>query len=148
MLARRRAHRACCNGSDAPITAWTSPRRGCWFQRTGLKFCNVRAALDAIAVNEQDTPASRVGALDVLAQHVLGCACAAPFLADELYVEVKAAAPYAELTRADFDAVVDFVATGGYALKAYERFARIRQGKDGFWRISNPHVATRYRLNV
>ena len=31
------------------------------------------------------------------------------------------------LTRADFDAVVDFVATGGYALKAYERFAKIRQ---------------------
>jgi ATP-dependent Lhr-like helicase len=107
-----------------------------------------RAALDAVAVNAQDTPASRIGALDVLAQHVLGCACAAPFLADELYVEVKAAAPYAELTRADFDAVIDFVATGGYALKAYERFARIRQGKDGRWRITHPVVAQRYRLNV
>src|SRR5262252_4578785 len=56
--------------------------------------------------------------------------------------------PYAELTRADFDAVVDFVATGGYALKAYERFARIRQGKDGRWRIAHPIVAQRYRLNV
>src|SRR5205085_6058998 len=89
-----------------------------------------------------------VGALDVLAQHVLGCACAAPFLADELYVEVKGATPYAELTRADFDAVVDFVATGGYALKAYERFARIRQAKDGRWRITHPVVAQRYRLNV
>ena len=41
--------------------------------------------------------------------------------------------------RADFDAVLDFVATGGYALKAYERFAKIRQGKDGRWRISHPH---------
>ena len=44
--------------------------------------------------------------------------------------------------------MVDFVATGGYALKAYERFARIRQGKDGRWRIANPNVAQRYRLNV
>ena len=51
---------------------------------------------------------------------------------------MTAAAPYAGLTRADFDSVVDFVATGGYALKAYERFARIRQGKDGRWRIANP----------
>ena len=58
------------------------------------------------------------------------------------------AAPYAALSRADFDAVVDFVSTGGYALKAYERFARIRQGKDGRWRIANPRVAQRYRLNV
>jgi ATP-dependent Lhr-like helicase len=61
---------------------------------------------------------------------------------------VKSAAPYAEVTRADFDAVVDFVATGGYALKAYERFARIRAGKDGRWRITHPNVAQRYRLNV
>ena len=91
---------------------------------------------------------SRTGALDVLAQHVLGCACGEAFLADELYREVKAAAPYAALIRADFDAVVDFVATGGYALKAYERFARIRQGKDGRWRIAHPIVAQRYRLNV
>jgi len=44
--------------------------------------------------------------------------------------------------------VVDFVATGGYALKAYERFARIRQGKDGRSRIAHPVVAQRYRLNV
>ena len=51
-------------------------------------------------------------------------------------------------TRADFDAVVDFVATGGYALKAYERFAKIRQGKDGRWRIAHPMIAQRYRMNV
>jgi ATP-dependent Lhr-like helicase len=107
-----------------------------------------RAALDAIAVNAQDTPPLRTGALDVLAQHVLGCACGAPFLSDELYDEVRSAAPYAALTRADFDSVVDFVATGGYALKAYDRFARIRQGKDGRWRITNPNVVQRYRLNI
>ena len=74
--------------------------------------------------------------------------CGEPFLADELYAEVRAAAPYAGLARADFDAAVDFVATGGYALKAYERFAKIRQGKDGRWRITHPRVAQRYRMNV
>jgi ATP-dependent Lhr-like helicase len=99
-------------------------------------------------VNAQDTPPLRVGALDVLAQHVLGCACAEPFLADQLYEEVHTAAPYAGLARTDFDAVVDFVATGGYALRAYERFAKIRPGKDGRWWITHPRVAQRYRLNV
>jgi ATP-dependent helicase Lhr and Lhr-like helicase len=107
-----------------------------------------RAAIDAVAENAQDTPPLRTGALDVLAQHVLGRAVGAPFLAAELYDEARAAAPYATLTRADFDAVVDFVATGGYALKAYERFAKIRQGKDGRWRITHPRVAQRYRMNV
>jgi ATP-dependent Lhr-like helicase len=107
-----------------------------------------RAALDAVAENAQDTPPLRTGALDVLAQNILGRACGAPFLADELYTEVRAAAPYATLARSDFDAAVDFVATGGYALKAYERFAKIRQGKDGRWRITHPRVAQRYRMNV
>ncbi len=107
-----------------------------------------RAGIDAVAENAQDTPPLRTGALDVLAQHVLGAACGAPFCSDDLYAEVRSAASYAGLSRADFDAVVDFVATGGYALKAYERFAKIRQGKDGRWRITHPRVAQRYRLNV
>src|SRR6202035_1773098 len=44
--------------------------------------------------------------------------------------------------------VVDFVATGGYALKTYERFARIKQDKNGRWRVTNPRVRQSYRLNV
>ena len=124
------------------------PSKGVLIPANRFEVLECRAALDAIAANAQDTPALRIGALDVLAQHVLGCACGAPFLSDELYAEVRSAAPYAALTRADFDAVVDFVATGGYALKAYDRFARIRQGKDRRWRITHPNVAQRYRLNV
>jgi ATP-dependent helicase Lhr and Lhr-like helicase len=107
-----------------------------------------RAAIDALAENAQDTPPLRTGALDVLAQHVLGRACGEPFLADELYDEVRAAAPYARLARSDFDAAIDFVATGGYALKAYERFAKIRQDKQGRWRVTHPRVVQRYRMNV
>jgi ATP-dependent helicase Lhr and Lhr-like helicase len=124
------------------------PSKGVLVPANRFEVLECRAALDAIAEGAQDTPPLRVGALDVLAQHVLGCACGEPFHSDELYAEVALAAPYAALRRADFDAVVDFVATGGYALKAYERFAHIRQGTDGRWRITNPMVATRYRLNV
>jgi ATP-dependent Lhr-like helicase len=105
-------------------------------------------AIDAVNENAQDTPPLRIGALDVLAQHVLGCACGEPFLSDELYREVLTSAPYSGLSRTDFDDVVDFVATGGYALKTYERFARIKQDKAGRWRVTNPRVRQSYRLNV
>src|SRR5690606_9121730 len=90
----------------------------------------------------------RSGSLDVLAQHMLGMACGDPFLADELYAEVRSAAPFSGLSRRDFDDTLEFVATGGYALRAYERFAKIRRGKDGRWRVSHPRVAQAYRLNV
>ena len=107
-----------------------------------------RAALDANYLGAQDTPPLLAGALDVLAQHVLGTACAAPFDADRLYEEVRGAAPYAGLDRRTFDRVVEFVATGGYALQNYERYARIRRTKDGLWRVSHPRIAQQYRLNV
>jgi ATP-dependent Lhr-like helicase len=105
-------------------------------------------AIDAVAENAQDTPPLRTGALDVLAQHILGCACGAPFLADDLFDEVRTAATYTEMSRADFDDTLDFVASGGYALKTYERFARIRQDKEGRWRVTNPKVRQMYRMNV
>ncbi len=124
------------------------PSKGVLVPANRFEVLECRAAIDAVAANAQDTPPQRTGALDVLAQHVLGCACGVPFRADDLYAEVRTAAPYAALTRADFDATVDFVATGGYALKSYERFAKIRQMKDGTWRIAHPRVAQQYRMNV
>jgi ATP-dependent helicase Lhr and Lhr-like helicase len=124
------------------------PSRGVLIPANRFEVLECRAALDAIAAKAQDTPPARVGGLDVLAQHILGRACGEPFLADDLYAEVQGAAPYTTLGRADFDAALDFVATGGYALKAYERFAKIRQSKEGRWRVAHPMIAQRYRMNV
>ncbi|MGD1886761.1 MAG: ligase-associated DNA damage response DEXH box helicase [Cohaesibacteraceae bacterium] len=107
-----------------------------------------QAALNANYARAQDTPPIRDGALDVLSQHVLGMACADAVDEGDLYEEVRSAYPYRLLTREAFERVVQFVATGGYALKSYERYARIRQRKDGLWRVANPMVAQQYRLNV
>lgn len=107
-----------------------------------------QAALDANYIGAQDTPPVSAGTLDVLAQHIMGMACAEPFDADMLFEEVTSAYPYAPLARGTYDRVLDFVATGGYALRTYERYARIRKTKDGLWRVSNPQVAQQYRMNL
>ena len=107
-----------------------------------------RAALDANYLGAQDSPPIKPGALDVLAQHILGMAVGAPFFADDLYAEIASAYPYRDLDRETFDAALAFVATGGYALKTYERFAKIRKGIDGRWRVANRQIAQQYRLNV
>jgi ATP-dependent Lhr-like helicase len=106
------------------------------------------AARDAVMAGELDGERLKKGSLDVLAQHVLGVACSAPFDADALFREVISASPYRNLARPDFDRVVDFVATGGYALKRYDRYARLRKTPEGLWRVSHPDVAQQYRLNV
>ena len=107
-----------------------------------------RAAIDAAGEGAQDTPLARSGGLDVLCQHILGMACAGPFSADALFAEVTSAEPYAKLARADFDAALAFVATGGYALQSYDRFAKIKRMQDGRWRITNAKFAQAYRMNV
>ena len=126
---------------DEPSKAYLAPTN-----RFEILECT--AALDAVHEAAQDTPDPRAGALDVLAQHVLGMACAEPFSMEALYDEVRSASPYAALTWEEFEAVVDFVATGGYALRAYERFAKIGRGPDGLWRIRDGRVAQQYRLNA
>jgi ATP-dependent Lhr-like helicase len=107
-----------------------------------------RAALEAAESGAQDAVIARRGAIDVLAQHVLATACAGPFAPDALYREVTSAAPYADLDRATFDRTVDFVATGGYALRAYERFARLKPAEVGRLRLAHPRLAQQYRLNA
>ena len=64
------------------------------------------AAMDAAYAGTQDTLLLRPGSLDVLAQHVLGMACAAPFDAEALFREVTSASPYQGLYREGFDEVV------------------------------------------
>lgn len=106
------------------------------------------AAKDAIEEGALDGDEGREGALDVLAQHILGVACSAPFAPDDLYADVISAAPYAALSRETFDKAVDFAATGGYALKSYERYRRIVKSPDGKYRVRNAHVAQQHRMNA
>ncbi|CAN7270843.1 ligase-associated DNA damage response DEXH box helicase [Rhizobium sp. LjRoot98] len=124
------------------------PSRAILVPANRFEVMECQAALDANYIGAQDTPPVGKGALDVLAQHVLGMACAAPFDPLALYAEITSAAPYATLTWDTFERIVDFVATGGYALRAYERYTKIRKTPEGFWRVSNPMIAQQYRLNV
>ncbi|MGF7177028.1 ligase-associated DNA damage response DEXH box helicase [Azospirillum doebereinerae] len=124
------------------------PSRALLVPANRFEVLECRAALDAVHEHTLDGEAPRPGGIDVLAQHILGMACAAPFRPDDLYEEVVSAAPYAALSRDAFDDVLDFVTTGGYALGAYERFQRLRLREDGRMAIAGPAVARQYRMNV
>lgn len=124
------------------------PSRALLVPANRFEVLECRAALEAATAGAQDAVQSRTGALDVLAQHVWGAACAGPFDPKALFDEIRRASPYAGLTRRDFDRVVDFVSTGGYALRAYERYARLRPTPDGRLRLAHPRLAQQYRLNV
>src|SRR3546814_13603060 len=75
-------------------------------------------------------------------------ACSAPFDAQVMFDGVRRSAPYVALERETFDRLIDFISTGGYALRAYDRFRRLRQGADGLWHVSHPRFVEQHRMNA
>jgi ATP-dependent Lhr-like helicase len=128
------------------------PSRALLVPANRFEVLECRAALAAVRAGTLDGAPPRPGGLDVLAQHILGMACGGPFTADRLYAEVKSARPYAGLSRREFDDVLGFVATGGYALATYERYRRLtRDDADnagGQYRVASQAHARRYRMNM
>ncbi|HXQ45884.1 MAG TPA: DEAD/DEAH box helicase, partial [Caulobacteraceae bacterium] len=124
------------------------PSRALFVPANRFEMLECQAAREAIAENALDAEPERTGALDVLAQHVMGASCSEPFDLVALYDEVRTAGPYRDLSWEDYEQVVDFVSTGGYALKTYDRYRRIVKGQDGLWRVRNEETALRHRMNV
>ena len=113
-----------------------------------FEILECRAAEAAVENGDMDGEGIREGALDVLAQHVMGRACGMGFKLDELYEEVIRAAPYQKLDWETWERIVDFVASGGYALKTYDRFHRIVRRPDGLWVARTREEAQKHRMNI
>ena len=125
-----------------------SPSRALLVPGNRFEFLEATAAKDAVDEGQRDGEDFRPGGLDVLAQHVMARACAGPFGEDALLAEVRSSLAYAWIDDAVWERVLNFVATGGYALKAYDRFKRIVRDGKGIWRLTHPEHAARHRLNA
>ena len=126
---------------------YNAPSRAVLVPANRFEVLECRAALDAVRAHDLDGEPRGPGPLDVLCQHILLVACAGPFDADALFAEVRRAGPYRALAREDFDACLDFCATGGYALRAYDRWQRLVL-RDGLWSLRDPRRARTIRMNV
>jgi ATP-dependent Lhr-like helicase len=112
-----------------------------------FEYLEARAAIDAVEEGALDAELFRPGALDVLAQHIMAVACAAPFREADLLEEVRGSAPYAGLSAELFRQVLSFIESGGYALKAYDKFHRLTREGDT-WRVSHPRFIQQHRMNA
>jgi ATP-dependent helicase Lhr and Lhr-like helicase len=113
-----------------------------------FEFLEAQAAFDAIAVGQRDGEVFQPGSLDVLAQHIMGRACAGPFDEAAMLDEVQSALPYSAMDAATFARVIAFVATGGYALKAYDKYRKLAPDGPGCWRLAHPQFAAQHRFNA
>nr|WP_309503548.1 ligase-associated DNA damage response DEXH box helicase [uncultured Roseovarius sp.] len=127
---------------------YNAPSKALLVPANRFEVVECHAALQAVAEHDLDGDPRGPGPLDVLCQQILITACAGPFDADTLYAEVITAGPYAALTRADFDACLDFCATGGYALRSYDQWQRLLRRPDGLWQLRDPRSTRLIRMNL
>lgn len=78
--------------------------------------------------------------LDVLAQCLLGMAVERPHGIEEAWALARAAGPYLQLTRPDFDAALNYLAGGGQVLA---RFGKIIM-ENGEFRVASAKLAREY----
>ena len=126
---------------------YNAPSKALLVPANRFEVVECAAALEAVRDRQLDGEPRGPGPRDVLCQHILARAAAGPFEAGALYDEVTGAGPYTGLTRAQFDACLDFAATGGYALRAYDRYQRLIS-RDGKWQLRDPRSAARIRMNL
>lgn len=126
---------------------YNAPSKALLVPANRFEVVECQSALEAVKARDLDGEPRGPGPLDVLCQHILATACAAPFDADALFAEVTNAGPYASLPRAAFDACLDFTATGGYALRAYDKWQRLML-RDGKWSLGDPRTAAVIRQNL
>lgn len=124
------------------------PSRALLVPGNRFEFLEAMAAKEAVDEGRRDGEEFRPGALDVLAQHVMAIACAGPFHEEHVLAEVRSCHAYNWVDPPTWARVLQFVATGGYALKAYDRFRRIVRSPDGTWRLTHPEHAARHRMNA
>lgn len=112
-----------------------------------LELVEIAAVRDAIARGEVEGREPLKKPYDVLAQHLVTCGLGGGFGADELYAEIRRSVAYRDLTREEFDWILDLVRGGGKTLKAYAEYHKLHYD-NGRYEVKNNLVAQLHRFNI
>ena len=112
-----------------------------------LELIECAAARTAAEAGVVEARPPLVGAVDVLAQHIVTVACSGGFREAELLAEVRSTHAFSSLDESSWRWAIDFAAQGGPALGAYPDFARIKQ-RFGRWYIASQALARKHRMSI
>src|SRR3569833_1235655 len=85
--------------------------------------------------------------MEVLIQYMVTLAVSDGFRADELFEEVKGTFAFADITRTEFNQLLDFITTGGKTLAEYDEFLKV-EIENGVFKVNSRRVAMRHRLSI
>jgi ATP-dependent Lhr-like helicase len=113
-----------------------------------LELAEIAAARRALAKHHLEPRRPLRGCLDVLAQHLLSRALGGGFEADQAYAEIRTTRAYAQLPRAQFDAVLEYLQHGGTALASYPEYHKLQRDEAARYHVESKRVARLHRLSI
>lgn len=112
-----------------------------------LELAEIASVRKAIGDHRIEPRLSLKKPYDVLLQHLVTCALGGGFSADKLYDEVKTTVSYSELSRQEFEWVLQMVRNGGGTLSAYPEYHKIEL-KQGHYIVPDKRIAQLHRFNI
>ncbi|MGN6180277.1 MAG: ligase-associated DNA damage response DEXH box helicase [Mucilaginibacter sp.] len=119
-----------------------------WFVPThSLELLEGAALKEAIKRGIYESRDPLLLTMDVLIQYMVTLAVSDGFRANELFNEVKTTFAFADLTRNEFNQLLEFITTGGKTLAQYDEFLKV-EVQNGLYKVNSRRVAMRHRLSI
>ncbi|WP_423822667.1 ligase-associated DNA damage response DEXH box helicase [Salinisphaera sp. SPP-AMP-43] len=116
-----------------------------------FELVEIAAARRKAEAGELESRRPLIGAIDVLAQHLvtraLGSTGAGGVAVDELLTEIRSSHAYRDLSDEEWQWTLDFVTRGGAALSAYPEFRRVDL-VEGKLAVTDKRIARRHRMTM
>ena len=119
-----------------------------WFLPThSLELLEAAALKEAMDENLVESRQPFLLCFDVLLQYMCTLAVSDGFDADEIFEEIKATFCYREITREEWNSLMQFLHSGGKALEQYDDYKKVEL-IDGLYRITSRRMAMRHRMHI
>ncbi|HTI57631.1 ligase-associated DNA damage response DEXH box helicase [Mucilaginibacter sp.] len=119
-----------------------------WFVPThSLELLEGAALKEGIKKGIYESRDPMLLSMDVLIQYMVTLAVSDGFTAGELFAEVKSTYAFADISRGEFNELLDFITKGGRVLAQYDEFLKV-EVENGVYKVNSRRVAMRHRLSI
>ena len=113
-----------------------------------LELIEAAALKQAIKENLIESRQPNILCFDVLCQYLCTLSIGEGFIPTDIYEEIKSTFCFADITKEEFDQVVQSIVSGGAALHQYDDYKKVEMDEQGFLRMKNRRLAMQHRMHI
>jgi len=112
-----------------------------------LELVEASALKSATKISFIESREPRILCFDVLVQYLCTLAISDGFYPDEIFKEIQSTWCYRDITRQEWDKLLDFIHSGGKALQQYDEYKKA-EILNGLYKINNRRIAMQHRMHI